>query len=59
MKSDYADLLNALDTMASLPAYALRRATLRQAELLIARLERENRELRAAQAVKEDYDTQG
>ena len=33
--SQHADLLNALDTMQSVPAYALRRGALRRAERLI------------------------
>ena len=38
-KSDYADLLNALDAMANSPAYALRRSVIRQAETVIVSLE--------------------
>jgi hypothetical protein len=58
MQSDHADLLNALDDMQRSHTYAWRRDVLHQAELLIVRLEQENRNLKAAAAAKADYDSQ-
>jgi hypothetical protein len=47
VKSDYADLLNALVDMQGSPAYALRRRVLERAESVIIGLEQENRQLKA------------
>lgn len=59
IKTDHANLLNALDSMACNPMYILRRNTLREAESLILRQEHRINELEKANEPKETAGTQG
>jgi primosomal protein N'' len=49
MDSKYAPILNALDEMQQIAAYAVRRGDLAKAECLIVALEQENAQLKAEQ----------
>jgi transposase len=54
IKTDHADLLNALEAMQRSPIYALRRSVLRQAEQLIFAQERRIKELEDATACQDN-----
>jgi hypothetical protein len=49
IKTQHADILNALEAMQRSPIYVLRRDTLRDAELLIVQQEKRIAELEAAE----------